>query len=80
MSWIKTYESEWLLCILMAELIVSCITAYWVFKEYKYDENKDLEKKQKRTKTTRKTTKNIDGSITEENTEETIMPIEGEKK
>lgn len=77
---IEHWEPVWLLLILSAELVVSSFTLYWVFKEFKYDEHKDIEKKQKRTRTTRKTTKGADGSVTEENTEEIITPLEDKKE
>lgn len=66
MDWIKTYESEWLFVILLTELIVSSFTAYWVWREYRYDESKDLRRKKR---TTKKTTTSANGEqITEEET------------
>lgn len=71
MEWIKTYESEWLFIVLVTELLVSSFTAYWVWKEYRYDEAKDLRRK---TRTTKKTTKTPDGNITEEESCEVEEP------
>jgi hypothetical protein len=44
--------------------------------EYFYDRNKDLEKKQKRTKTTKRVTKGASGETIEESTTETSEPFE----
>lgn len=45
---------------------------YYVAREFHYDERKDLEKKQRRTKTTKKATTMPDGTtVTEENIETT---------
>lgn len=55
---------EWLM--LVAELFI----CYMLVLEYKYDEKKDIDKKQKRTRTTKKTTTTPSGeTITEESSE-----------
>ncbi len=52
-----------------------------VLMEYLYDKTKDDAKKQKRTKTTKRTTTNKDGSNTVEESTEAVEPInETEKK
>ena len=50
---------------------------YILVLEYKYDFNKDIEKKQKRTRTTKKTTTHKDGSNVQEESVETVEPITG---
>lgn len=55
---------EW--AMLLAELFI----CYMLVLEYKYDEKKDIQKKQRSTKTVRKTTTKKDGdSVVEESTE-----------
>jgi predicted histidine transporter YuiF (NhaC family) len=74
------WEPLWLLVVLVIGLIFEGYTAYVVKKEYDYDEQKDIEKKQKRTKTTKKTTTQPGGaSIVEEATEVT-EPVKEELK
>lgn len=52
-----------------------------LIKEYEYDEAKDIEKKQKRTKTTRKVTTRPGGETTTEESTETSEPLnQGEQK
>lgn len=60
----------WLVAgILLLELLDFIVTRIEWYKEYRYDEEKDL-KKQRRTRTTKKTTQLPTGeSITEENVE-----------
>lgn len=70
------WQYIWFFVILTAGLLVEIHSNYVLRKEYEYDERKDLEKKQKRTRTTRKTTSKPGGeTITEEQTE-TSEPIE----
>jgi hypothetical protein len=64
------YEPIWLFGILTIEGTIGYITLMWVKKEFFYDEEKDLARKQKKTKTTKKTTTQPSGiSVTEESTE-----------
>ena len=49
---------------------------YILIKEFKYDENKDLEKKQRRTKTSKKTTVQTSGDTTTEEITEVTEPVE----
>lgn len=44
---------------------------YYVAREFYYDRDKDIEKKQRRTKTTKKTTNKAGESVVEETTETT---------
>lgn len=46
-----------------------------VLLEYFYDRQKDIQKQHKKTKTTKKTTKNKDGAVTEEEITETSEPM-----
>jgi len=67
----------------LLNFLVECAILYVLVREYRYDEQKDLEKKQRRTKTTKKTTTHKDGTnITEESTEaiEPISSLEKESK
>jgi archaellum component FlaF (FlaF/FlaG flagellin family) len=68
-EWMTTYEPEWLFTILFIETLAGFCTLYILIKEYNYDANKDLEKKQKRTRTTKKTTTQPTGTTVEETTE-----------
>lgn len=75
-TWLEHWEPLWLFLILFIETIVSSLILWWTVKEFKYDEKKDLDKKQKRIKTTKKTTTKPGGeTITEESTE-THEPFE----
>lgn len=65
---------EWLM--LSAELFI----CYMLVLEYRYDERKDLAKKQRQTRTTKKTTTDKTGIVTTEETNETLEPINEEKK
>jgi hypothetical protein len=69
-------EPLWLFSILFIETAIGALTLYWVRREYQYDEQKDLEKKQRRTKTSKKTTTSASGQNTVEETTEVIEPIE----
>lgn len=74
-NWFTHWEPIWLFLILFAELIYANRTYYWVKKEYEYDESKDLEKKQRKTRTTKKVTESKDGGKVVEETTETSEPI-----
>lgn len=74
------WEPVWLFLILFTETWVGAITLYWIIKEYAYDENKDLEKKQRRTKTTKKTTTKPGGESVVEEMIETVEPTNEDKK
>lgn len=74
----------WLADWLIVGLIIKSIgfekkTYEMAVKEYEYDEQKDIEKKQRRTKTTKKTTTDKAGTITTEESTETVEPT-GENK
>jgi hypothetical protein len=63
------YPTWWSLLFIL-ETFFGAASFYILVKEYKYDEAKDLAKKQRRTKTTKKTTRNPGGiEITEESSE-----------
>lgn len=74
------WEPIWLFGLIAVETAAGLLTLYWVRREYQYDENKDLEKKQKRTRTTKKTTTQPSGVSTVEETSETVEPTQEEKK
>lgn len=58
-----TEAREWIMLLLEAGIL------WVVWLEYKYDARKDEEKKHRRVKTTKKTTKGAQGETTEEVTE-----------
>lgn len=69
-NFLLKWEPLWLLSVLLGEGLIGYITLTWVKREYFYDEGKDLARKQKKTKTTKKTTTQPGGaSIVEEQTE-----------
>lgn len=74
------YEPIWLFIILIAGLAVELHSNYMLRKEYEYDEQKDLEKKQRRTKTTKKTTTQPSGASVVEEQTETVEPMKYEEK
>ncbi len=74
------WQYIWFFLILACGLAVELHSNYVLRKEYEYDEQKDLAKKQKRTRTTKKTTTDKAGLITTEETNETVEPIVEEKK
>jgi len=82
LEWMTKWEPVWLFLVLFPEAIAGFYAAFWIKREYDYDEQKDLAKKSRRTRTTKKTTTQPGGgSIIEESTE-TVEPTEpqGEKK
>lgn len=80
LEWMAKYEPIWLAVAFLVSIAFEAYTAWMVKKEYDYDEQKDIEKKQKRTKTTKKTTTQPSGvSVVEESTE-TVEPSPGEQK
>lgn len=74
-NWLGHWEPFWLLLVLLFECALNMVMIYWMVREYKYDADKDLAKKQKRTKTTKKTTTQPTGESTVEEQTETIEPI-----
>lgn len=68
-EFIYHHEPLWLFIILFAGLLVELHSNYMLRKEYDYDKQKDDLKKQRRTKTTKKTTNKNGESIVEESTE-----------
>ena len=66
--------------IFLIEMGVAIATLYWVKREFDYDRNKDLEKKQRRTKTTKKVTTEPGGVSTTEETTEVTEPTNEENK
>lgn len=69
-DWINQYANIWLFWILMGELMAGIYTSVVVTLEYFYDANKDAQKKQRKTRTSKKVTEQRDGGkVTEEVTE-----------
>jgi hypothetical protein len=75
LEWMGKYEPIWLFLILFPEMVAGIYSAWILKKEFEYDENKDLEKKQRKIRTTKKTTTNPGGTSTTEETTETTEPV-----
>lgn len=75
---LEVWEPLWLFFLIFAEAILGAFSLYILIKEYNYDAQKDIEKKQRRTKTTKKTTRNPGGSEITEESREVFEPIETE--
>jgi hypothetical protein len=60
------------------EMSVGIAILSMAIKEYRYDESKDLEKKQRKTRTTKKVTEQKDGAKVTEETTETSEPVKEE--
>lgn len=87
LDWLARYEPGWLFGVLYVEAAAALVGLYiafcslkvaresleWIKKEYFYDESKDLEKKQRRTRTKKITTQPGGASVTEET--ETVEPV-----
>jgi hypothetical protein len=69
LEWMGKYEPIWLFLILFPEMVAGIYSAVILKKEFDYDEQKDLEKKQKRTKTTKRTSTKGGETIIEESSE-----------
>lgn len=78
-KFLEYWEPLWLFLVLVAETVVGAAILWWTVKEYRYDEDKDIQKKHKRTKTTKKTTSTKDGGSVVEETTETSEPVEENK-
>jgi hypothetical protein len=81
-EWLIAKEGIWLFYVLIAGLfaetlmvIFQTIEIRWARKEFEYDEQKDLAKAQRKTKTSKKTTQSKDGGTTVEETTETTEPV-----
>jgi len=71
----EKWESIWLFLVLFPEFLAGVYSAWILTKEYKYDENKDIEKRQRKTRTTKKTTTQPSGISTTEEVTETSEPM-----
>lgn len=78
-DWLLKWEPIWLFYILFIEMLVGSATLVILIKEYKYDEAKDLEKKQKKTKTSKKVTESKTGDKITEEVTETSEPMKEEE-
>lgn len=78
LEFMTKWEPVWLALILLCSISLEAYTARMAKREFDYDEQKDIEKKQKRTRTTKKTTTQPGGtSVIEESSE--ITEPSGEK-
>jgi hypothetical protein len=69
-DFLLVWEPLWLLTVLLGEGLIGYITLTWVKREFFYDADKDSARRQKKTKTTKKTTTQPNGiSVVEEATE-----------
>ncbi len=71
-AFLHRWENIWLFIVLGLGLAIEFHSNYMLRKEYDYDKAKD-DKRVRRTKTSKKTTK-ADGSVTEEQSEEVVSP------
>jgi hypothetical protein len=78
-DWLIKNEAIWLFWVLFTETLIGLGTLIFVIKEYFYDAAKDEEKKQRKTKTTKKVTESKDGAKTVEETTETSEPMHSEE-
>jgi hypothetical protein len=69
LDWMAKYEPIWLFAILFPEMIAGIYSAFILKREFDYDAQKDIEKKQRRTKTTKKTSTKDGATIIEESSE-----------
>ena len=75
-AWLSHWEPLWLILVLLFECLLSMIMIYWMVREYRYDSDKDLAKKQRRTKTTKCTTTKPGGETSVEETSEVSEPVD----
>lgn len=75
--WFTHWEGIWLFVVLVAGLYYERETRNWAEREFRYDEQKDIEKKQRRTRTKKVTTQPGGASVTEET--ETVEPVPPEE-
>ncbi len=81
LDFMTKWEPIWLALAFIVSIGFEAFTAYWIVKEYQYDEAKDLEKKQRKTRTTKKTTSKPGGETVVEESQEVTEPInQGEQK
>lgn len=78
-EFLNKWEGLWLFIVLIAGLMIEFHSNYMLRKEYEYDEQKDILRKQKRVRVTKKLTTAKDGSTIQETTEETTTGGEDDK-
>lgn len=76
LEFMAKYEPIWLSIAFLISILFEAYTAWTVKREFDYDEQKDLEKKQRRTKTTKKTTTQPSGASVIEEQTETVEPTD----
>ena len=79
-TFLEHWEPIWLFIILFVETLAGFGSLYILIKEYRYDEAKDIAKKQRRTKTTKKVTTHPGGDSISEETTEVTEPTNEETK
>lgn len=81
---INTYLEHWYpfywSILFILETFFAAASFYILVKEFKYDEAKDLAKKERRTKTTKRVTTHPGGDSVSEETTETVEPTNEEHK
>jgi len=78
-AYLEHWYPFWWSILFILETFFGAASFYILVKEYKYDEAKDLAKKQRRTKTTKKVTTQPSGESVSEETTEVTEPT-GEQK
>lgn len=78
-SWLGQWEPLWLIVVLLFECVLSMIMIYWMVREFKYDADKDIAKKQRKTRTSKKTSESKDGTKTTEEVTEVSEPIDNKE-
>lgn len=79
-EWMGKWEPIWLFIVLVVGLMYERYTAKMAKLEYDYDAAKDEAKRQRKTRTTKKTSESKDGTKTVEETTETSEPVREAKE
>lgn len=78
-NWLEHWYPLCWTVVFLIEMNVGIAILTMAIKEYKYDESKDLEKKQRKTRTTKKVTESKDGGKVVEETTEVSEPMKEEQ-
>ena len=78
-EWMGKWEPIWLFIVLVVGVMYERYTAKMAKLEYDYDKEKDDAKKQRKTRTTKKTSESKDGTKTVEETTEVTEPSQENK-
>lgn len=79
-AWLEHWYPLCWSIVFLIEMCVGIAILSMSIKEYRYDESKDLEKKQKRTRTSKKVTEQKDGGKVTEEVTEVSEPVKSEEK